>query len=320
MASSSEIERDAPPYIRSYKDGTIERLVGFAVAPAGLDPQTGVTSKDVVAIPETGVIVRLYRPSNLETGTEKLPLVVYFHGGAFCISSAFDPFYHGSLNRLAAEAKAIVAGVNFRNAPEHPLPTAYEDSWDVLQWVGSHSSGTGSEDWLNENVDFSKVFLSGDSAGANISHHLAIRAGKSDPKFGLGFKGIVMIHPYFWGKEPIGVEITDPVRKSMVDNWWLFVCPSDKGCDDPLINPFLYGIEEELPWLACGRILIFVAGNDILVERGRKYSEYLVQSRWQGKAEIVETPGEDHDFHIFAPDTDNARGLIKKWASFVNEV
>ncbi|XP_059637005.1 probable carboxylesterase 2 [Cornus florida] len=317
-----EVSLEVPPYLRVYNDGTIERLAGIAVTPAGLDPRTGVTSKDILIVPETGVSARLYRPPDSTTHHPKLPLVVYFHGGAFCISSVQDPFYHNSLNALVAQANIILVSVDYRNAPEHPLPAAYDDSWAALQWVASHTSGGGggggTEAWLKESVDFERVFLAGDSAGANIAHHMAIYVGLSDRVNGLKFIGIISINPYFWGEQPIGSEVTDPVRKEMVDNWWRFVCPSDKGSNDPLINPFVKGAPS-LENLACSRILVCIAEKDILKDRGMLYYESLMKSGWGGVAEILETKGEDHVFHIFDPTCEKAVDMIKCLASFINQ-
>ncbi|KAK3039415.1 hypothetical protein RJ639_027664 [Escallonia herrerae] len=313
--SKSEVLHDVPPYIRVYKDGTVERLVGYEVVPATLDPETGVSSKDIVIMPETGVSARLYRPKSTPTG-EKLPLVVYFHGGAFCIASSQEPKYHASLNRLVAEANVVLVSVDYRLVPEHPLRAAYEDAWQAIQWVASHASGGGAEACLKEGVDFGRVFLAGDSAGATLAHHTAIRAGKKDQKLGLKLRGMIMIFPYFWGKEPIGLEVTDPFRKAMVDNWWAFVCPSDRGSDDPLINPFADGAPA-LEGLACNRVIVCVAEKDILRDRGRLYHEKLVKSGWQGKAEMMEIQGEDHVFHIFEPDSEKARDMVKRLATFI---
>ncbi|CAN6891544.1 unnamed protein product [Brassica oleracea] len=79
-----------------------------------------------------------------------------------------------------------------RLAPEHPLPTAYKDSWNALQGVQARS-----EPWINDYADFNRFFLVGDSAGANISHHLAFRTKQWDHT--VKIKGIAMMHPYFWG-------------------------------------------------------------------------------------------------------------------------
>lgn len=318
--AAKEVEVEIFPYIRVYKDGTFDRLSGTEVAPPGLDPETGVLSKDIVIVPETSVSARLYRPADASRG-QKLPLVVYFHGGAFIISSIADPKYHASLNAFAAEARALVLSVDYRRVPEHPLPAAYDDSWDAIQWVADQARGHephGAEPWLREFADFDRFFLAGDSGGANMAHHLAMRIAKSPPEKRVLIQGITMIHPYFWGEKPIGAEVSDEPRKALVDSWWRFVCPSDKGCDDPLINPFADG-SPGLDQLACSRVLVTVAGKDILSSRGKLYYESLVKSGWSGDAELVEIEDEDHVFHIFDPACEKAKIMIRRLASFINQ-
>ncbi|KAF2309863.1 hypothetical protein GH714_005411 [Hevea brasiliensis] len=234
MAPSKQVSQEICPYLRVFEDGTVERYAGTEVTPAGLDSQTGVLSKDIfITTPQTTLSARLYRP-DFTNNNQKLPVLVYYHGGAFCIASPAEP----------------------KLAPEHPLPAAYEDSWASLQWVVAHADG-GTEEWLESYTDFRQVFLAGDSAGANITHHLALRMKDSNQQ-GSNMKkvqGIAIIHPYFWGKDPIGEEGNDSLRKSMVDNWWMFVCPSNKGCDDPYINPFMKEAQVLKAWLV--RVCLF---------------------------------------------------------------
>ncbi|CAA0819643.1 Probable carboxylesterase 2 [Striga hermonthica] len=312
MATSNpKIILDIPPYLRAYEDGTVERLLGTETTPpADPDPATGVSSKDVALSPESGVWARLYRPAGPLPG--RLPLVVYYHGGAFCISSAADPFYHHMLNAFVREARVLLVSVDYRRAPESPLPAAYEDSWAALRWVAGRA-----DDWVRDSADLGRVFLAGDSAGANICHHMAMRAGSEGP--GLEIAGILLVHPYFWGEAAVGAEAESPAFKSVVDAWWRYVCPSDKGCDDPWINPLVDGAPG-LDGLSCGRVLVCVAGNDILRERGRMYYRALVESGWAGKAQIHETDGAAHVFHIIEPDSEDTKKLIQKCAEFVNGV
>lgn len=42
---------------------------------------------------------------------------------------------------LVAEANVIAISVDYRLAPEYPIPIAYEDSWAALKWVASHCNG-----------------------------------------------------------------------------------------------------------------------------------------------------------------------------------
>ncbi|CAL5378797.1 unnamed protein product [Camellia sinensis] len=184
--------------LRVYKDGRVDRFKGTDIVPPSTNPETGVQSKDVVIDPETGLSARLYIP-RIPNPHRKLPLLVYFHGGGFYIVSAFSPLYHNYLNSLVAEANIVVVSVDYRRAPEHPLPIAYDDSWAAVKWVASHSSAAVGEVWLKDYVDFYRVFFSGDSAGANIAHNMGIRVGLEGLD-GVKLVGIFLVHPYFWRK------------------------------------------------------------------------------------------------------------------------
>ncbi|CAI0465242.1 unnamed protein product [Linum tenue] len=322
MSSSStdgrKLAKEIPGHIRIYDDGTVERLRDTDVVPPSIDAGPGgVSTKDVVYLPELNLSARLYLPQH--GGNRKLPLVIYFHGGGFCVASAFCAKYHRYVYRMAAQAQAVVVSFDYRLAPEHPIPAAYEDSRAALRWAVSHRAGNGPEQWLNDHADFDRAFLAGDSAGANIIHHLALRRRRI--KLAVEIQGLVMIHPYFWGKDPIGSEKADNARKAMVDNWWTFVCPSKEGCDDPYINPFAGGAPTSVEELGCRRVVIFVAESDILCGIGKAYYRSLVKSEGhncKSRVELRETKGEDHIFHLYDPDCEAAAELFENWAFFIN--
>lgn len=143
------------PFIRVYRSGRVERLLGTATVPASLDAATGVASRDVAIDPATGVSVRLYLPpaatSSGRGGNNKLPVLVYFHGGGFMVESAASPTYHRYLDALASRAGVLAVSVEYRRAPEHPLPAAYDDAWAALAWT--LTSGLRKEPWLAEHGD-----------------------------------------------------------------------------------------------------------------------------------------------------------------------
>ncbi|XP_059647768.1 probable carboxylesterase 2 [Cornus florida] len=313
MASTTnEVVYELPNFIRVYKDGKFERLSGTDVVPASTDPDTGVQSKDVIISPETGVGARVYIPKTTNPG-QKLPLLVYFHGGGFVIETAYSPTYHNYLNSLVAEANVVVASIDYRRAPEHLLPVAYDDSWTGVKWVASHSNGGGDEEWLKEYADFERVYFAGDSAGANLAHNMAIRVGPGGLD-GIKLVGIVLVHPYFWGKDPIGSE--DISKREFVDKLWVYVNPGTSGSDDPLINPVM---DPKFPSLGCAKVLVCVAEKDLLRDRGWNYRESLGKSGWGGVIDIMEAKEEDHVFHLFKPTCENALAMLKKVASFMNE-
>ncbi|KAL0351977.1 UNVERIFIED_CONTAM: putative carboxylesterase 2 [Sesamum calycinum] len=314
-ATDNELDYEFPPYFRVYKNGRVERLVGTESLPAGADPQTGVVSKDVTDIvPGTEVYVRIYLPK-LSSGTQKLPLLVYIHGGGFCLFSPSSVLFHNYLNVLVAESQVAAVSVHYRRAPEHPLPVAYEDSWAALQWVASHRIGDGPEALLNQHADFRRVFLAGDSAGGNIVHNLAMRAGNADAGLNLEIHGIALVDPYFWGSEPVRSELLDPARKALGDHLWPMVCPSCPDYDDPKINPVADG-GPSLSGLGCRRVLVTVSEKDMFRDRGKLYFEILSRSEWTGMAEIHEAEGEGHCFHLHDLNHEKAKDRMRRMADF----
>jgi len=300
MASgtTNDIIHDFPPFFKAYNDGRIERYMSHDHVPAGLDPHTRIQSKDVVISPETGLSARIFIPKINGSDHQKLPLLVHYHGGGFCVGSPFDTVSHKFLTSLISQANIIVVSVDYRLAPEHPLPIAYDDSWAALQWIASHSNKQGPEPWLTQNVDFGRVFLAGESAGANIAHHVAVRAGLA----GLKIVGVLMVHPFFGGKER--------------DEMYKFLCPTSTGCDDdPKLNP---EVDPNLSSMGCDKVLVCVAEKDWLKDRGVAYYGTLGKSGWGGTVEILETKGEDHCFHLFNTEGENAAALMKKLVDFIN--
>ncbi|XP_069149073.1 2-hydroxyisoflavanone dehydratase-like [Solanum lycopersicum] len=310
----AEIEHDLSPLIRVYRDGRIERMMGEGFVPPESDPETGVQIKDIEIDPQINLSARLYLPKNVDP-VQKIPLFVYFHGGAFVIESASSPTYHKHLSMVAAEAKVIIVSINYRLAPEYPLPIAYEDSWIALKWIASHANGDGDEPWLKDHANFNRVYFGGDSAGGNIAHHMAIRVGLEKLE-GVKLDGIFLACPYFWGKDLIDGEGENLFVKDFIDKLWLFANPNGSGLDDPMINPEK---DPKLCSLGCEKVVVYVAGKDALRLRGLYYKEALEKSGWPGTVEVVEVKDEEHVFHLFAPEAENAMAMLKKLVSFLNQ-
>ncbi|KAK1310872.1 putative carboxylesterase 2 [Acorus calamus] len=289
MDQIRQVKLDMFPFLRVYDDGHVERLLGTTVVPPSLDPATGVSSKDVVINPSTSLSARLYLPPTNPSSQQKLlPLLVYYHGGGFCIESAASPTYHHYLNSIASEAGIAIVSVEYRRAPEHPLPIAYDDSLEALIWAVK-------------------------GAGANICHNIAMRSRGG----GVQIEGVVLVHPYFWGSTATTEEALSEEERAKHDKMWRFVCPTSEGVDDPRLNPLAEGAPS-LAGLGCERVLVCEAEKDFLRGRGRMYCEGLRQSGWKGTAEFVETEGEGHVFHLFNPGCENSKVLMKKLVSFFN--
>ncbi|EHA8586801.1 Tuliposide A-converting enzyme 2, chloroplastic [Cocos nucifera] len=316
MDPDSEIQFEFFPFIRRYKSGRIERFYSADQIPAAIDPK-GVSSKDVVIDPEAGVSVRLFLPNVGDTRPKKLAIYVYFHGGGFVVGSAFSRISHHLLTSLVAKANVIAVSVDYRLAPEHPLPIAYEDSWAALKWVASHAAGGGAEAWLTEHGDFGRIFLAGCSAGGNIAHHMTLRVGVAELGPGVRIHGMALIHPYFGGRDPLPSELVDKGLKEKMDGMWVLACPGTVGMDDPLVNP-LAEAAPSLKGLGCEKVLVCVAEKDVLRERGRAYYEGVKRSGWGGEVEWLESEGEGHAFHFMKSSCEKALELMERTVKFIN--
>ena len=151
-------------------DGTDLLLYEFPCTPAAADPSSPVLTKDVPINRTRGTGVRIFLPSHaLEHSTSagpKRPLIVYYHGGGFIMLSASSCVNHTFCSEMAVKLDAVVVSVDYRLAPQHRLPAAYDDAVEALHWMKSTD-----EVWLRQFGDVSKCFLMGTSAGGNIAYY-----------------------------------------------------------------------------------------------------------------------------------------------------
>lgn len=286
-------------FFRVHKDGSIHRThPPFDKIPPSDDLTTGVQSKDVTISTDPPVSARIFLPKSADP-TRKLPLLFYVHGGGFCMQSAFSSTYHNYVSTIAASANAIAVSVEYGLFPTRPIPACYEDSWTALQWVATHANGTGSDPWLNDYADLTRVFVGGDSAGGNITHTLVSRVGSVGLP-GVKVAGAILVHPYFGGTDD--------------DKMWLYINKENEGLQDRRLKP----AAEDLGRLGCERVLVFVAEEDHLNGVGRSYVEELKKSGWKGSVEMTENLGKDHCFHLHETKDEQAVDLVNKVSTFIN--
>ena len=206
-----QVLEDFAGLVQLLSDGTVTRRSDANGLPVPSSPPTlSAEWKDVVYSPNRGLKLRIYKPAaassaaaapNVEgdDAPTKLPVLVYFHGGGFCLASFELINFHAGALRLAAELPALVLSADYRLAPEHRLPAAFDDADSVLAWLRAQASAAA-EPWLAESADFGRVFVGGDSAGGTISHHVAARHGAGSLALApLRLAGYVLLWTFFGG-------------------------------------------------------------------------------------------------------------------------
>ena len=99
--------------------------------------------------------LRIYRSE----GKQDLPILLYFHGGAFIYGTPEQ--YDFIFYRLALDIDLMIISVDYRLAPEHPFPAGMEDGYDALLWISKYADQIGG--------DKDNILIGGSSAGATIA-------------------------------------------------------------------------------------------------------------------------------------------------------
>jgi len=137
------------------------RKQGRPTDPALLVP--GVSSNDIIIQGATGSLpARVFTPE----GTGPFPVIVYFHGGGWVIAD--KDVYDAGARGLARHAGAVVLSVDYRQAPEHKFPAAWDDALVAYRWALTNAASLQG--------DPARIALAGESAGGNLAVATAIAA------------------------------------------------------------------------------------------------------------------------------------------------
>ena len=155
----------------------IRRNTASRLALAGAVEPLAQLQNRFIPGPTADLPIRIYRP----TLRANQSVIIYFHGGGWVLN--FLDIYDASLSRLANQSGVTVISVNYQKAPEHPFPTPFDDCYATLLWVANNAEVLS----INRN----RIFVAGDSAGANLAAAVAIKARDNE----ITLAGQLLIYP-----------------------------------------------------------------------------------------------------------------------------
>ncbi|WP_144635225.1 alpha/beta hydrolase [Bordetella genomosp. 13] len=220
--------------------------------------------------------LRLYRG----TAARPAPVLLYFHGGGYVLGSLAS--HHSLCAALARQAACAVVAVEYRLAPEHRFPTAFEDAEDARLWLGREGPALG--------LDTSRVIYGGDSVGGTLATALTLAdraAGRPQPALQL------LLYPCTSARQdtPSHAAYARGYLLEADVLQWMFghYLRTDQDRDDWRFAPLQAA---DLSGLAPTRL--FLARHDPLCDEGLAYAQRLRDAGVDARVRVYEDMV--HDF------------------------
>ena len=252
--------------------------------------------------PGSDIPIRIYTPRELKPG-EKLPVLLWFHGGGFVIGSLDT--HDSACRMLANKADCLVVSVDYRLAPEHKFPAGVEDCQAAMKWTALHAVEFGG--------DASCMAVGGDSAGGNLAAVMAILArDAAHPK--LVFQ--LLIYPCVAPEPETGShhKFKEGYILSRNSITWFYKQYLRSGKD---VNDFRFAPLMHDDLSALSPALIIVAGYDPLRDEGIEYAKKLIEAG--NRVRLSNYEGMVHGFYLMGGALDAARRAVAESADALRE-
>lgn len=244
-----------PTHTRSV-EGQRRMLRAMSEALGGGGPEMEVQPLSLPT-PSGALAARRYRPAGLPSPA---PALLYFHGGGFVLGDLDT--HDGLCRRLAAEAQAEVIAVEYRLAPEHPAPAAYDDARAALAALRALAPSLG--------LDPARLAVGGDSAGGNLAAALGLFDDGQPP-----LRAQLLLYPLLDHRcdSPSFVRFAEGYYLTAAQVRWFrdqYLGPDRAHDGDPVASPLLAPSVGRSP-----PTVLHIAGLDVLRDEGLAYAARL---------------------------------------------
>jgi acetyl esterase len=220
----------------------------------------GSVSDRTMPGPAGEVPIRIYRPAGSRPDA-LLPGLVYLHGGGWVFGNldSHDPL----CRELCNLSGCAVVSVDYRLAPEHKFPAAFDDTLAAIRYLARNGAGFG--------IDGARIAAGGDSAGGNLAAAAAIALrDQGGATLALQFllypvTDLAMDTPSY-STLASGFTLTAERMRYFRDQY----LNAQRDIADWRASPLKASILAGLP-----PALVITASHDPLVDEGRAYAERL---------------------------------------------
>ncbi|MER8640109.1 alpha/beta hydrolase [Mesorhizobium sp. M1365] len=229
----------------------------------------GVTAETTAIATPWHIPIRVYRAP----APEAAAMVLYFHGGGFILGGLDS---HDDLcAELCSRTGYEVVSVDYRLAPEHLHPAAFDDAISAFEWAAATFERP--------------VLLCGDSAGGNlaaaVSH--ATRGHARKPI------GQILVYPGLGGDSSAGSYVTHAEAPMLTARDLLFYRDIRTGGEDRTGDLTLWPLADA-EFANLPPTVVITAECDPLSSDGEAYRDRIVAAG--GRAWWLEEPGLVHGY------------------------
>jgi monoterpene epsilon-lactone hydrolase len=224
-------------------------------------------------------------------------VILYLHGGAFFMGSPAS--YRNRAMRLSYRCNAEVFVPDYRLAPEHAYPAAFDDALAAWQFVSSFRPNT-------------PIFVAGDSAGGGLGLSLLVRLrdlGMAMPN------GAFLLSP--WTDLTVSGASVDGNRSK--DLWFtrrhLEIWAGYYAAGTDRRSPYISPVFAEFSGLP--RLLLLVGQDELLLDDALRVRDAATSAGTDVRVHLGK--GMQHDWPLTLPWLDESRVAWSAMRSFVEE-
>jgi len=275
--------------LRAFPSVAAARLQLTIVAPLVPRPPRGTktTTVDAGGVPADQVTV----PSSRRDRH-----VLYLHGGGYV--AGWPGLCRDLTWRIAAQCGATLLAVDYRLAPEHPLPAALEDALAAYRWLLAGGAAPNT------------IALVGDSAGGGLALALMLRLRDE----GVPLPAAAVVVSPWTDLALTGESLrlnagADPLLPAELAPRLVALCLGGADPCDPVVSP-LYGDPAGLP-----PTLILVGGDDVLRDDAVRMADRMRTAGCDVELEVW--PRMWHVWYMCAKVMPEARAAIARLGQFL---